>query len=435
MLPSKFVEDLSDRHIERGMGEIMALKWFCAFTQKDETPNFIHFTKLYRRIGTKGISSLYNSFQEMLKEKGYMSEIFTMDTSSVISKTHLWKERDLAIQEGQETLNNQNVGKYGSDPDVSIVIPSCNGKDLLETVLQSIRRQSFQSYEVIVVDNGSTDGSKDFLQRKYPDVRVLFFSNRIGFSAAVNQGIAASRGRYIVLLNNDLELDPSWLYEMYSFLEQHDDAGFCASKMMNFYDRNIIDGAGDEFSTFGVPFRRGGGEKDNGQYDNQCYVFGACAGAAMYRRDLFDAIGLFDEDFFAYLEDVDISFRAQIAGYRCGYVPSAVAYHVGGASWSEASRSKMQLYLAHRNTIYVLVKSAPLGLLLRNFHKICYAVFGRFFSLAAHGYGLVYLKSIFDGLKAAPRFLRKRRLIMAKRSVSNKYLQKLMIDRYPRHRR
>jgi IS5 family transposase len=120
MLLLQFVEDLSDREMERAMRENMAFRWFCGFSPEDETPDFTYFTKLRKRIGTKGIASLYNSFQEMLKEKGYMSETFTfMDASSVISKTHLWKERDRAISQGEETLNNQNVGKHGSDPDAS----------------------------------------------------------------------------------------------------------------------------------------------------------------------------------------------------------------------------------------------------------------------------------------------------------------------------
>src|SRR3712207_953177 len=179
----------------------------------------------------------------------------------------------------------------------TILIPNWNGQRFLELCLTSLRNQSFQDFETILMDNGSTDDSVDFAARNFPEVQVIPLEDNLGFSAAVNAGIRASRAEYVALLNNDTEVDPGWLEALVEAAESHPEAGLFASKMVNFEDRRVLDGAGDVLRRSGLPYRLGHGEPDRGQYDEAAFVFGACAGAALYRRSMLDDIGLFDEDF------------------------------------------------------------------------------------------------------------------------------------------
>src|SRR3712207_6126046 len=217
-------------------------------------------------------------------------------------------------------------------PRVTVVVPNWNGERFLSTCFGSLRLQSYTDFETVLVDNGSTDGSVAFVNRNFSEVRVLPLPENRGFSAAVNAGILSSDAEYVALLNNDTESDPGWLQAAVEAADAYPEAGFFASKLVVFDDRRILDGAGDVLRRSGLPYRLGHGEPDRGQYDEAAFVFGACAGAAMYRRGMLDDIGLFDEDFFANCEDGDLSFRAQLAGYRCLYVPGSVVYHVGSAT-------------------------------------------------------------------------------------------------------
>ncbi|MCP3676917.1 MAG: glycosyltransferase family 2 protein, partial [Deltaproteobacteria bacterium] len=187
---------------------------------------------------------------------------------------------------------------------VTVVIPNWNGKHFLKTCLDSLKNQTYTNHTIIVVDNGSTDGSVEFLDEFYPHVEVVRFPENRGFSAAVNGGIKRARGTYIALLNNDTEVDSRWLEELVKALERQPEVGFCASKMLNYYKRTIIDTIGDGFSRYGIAFKRGTRKKDAPRYKREEYLFGACAGASIYRKELFEDVGLFDEDFFAYLEDI-----------------------------------------------------------------------------------------------------------------------------------
>ncbi len=182
----------------------------------------------------------------------------------------------------------------------------------------------------------------------------------LGIAAAFNAGIEASTAEYVVLLNNDTEQDPGWLEALVRAAEDHPEAGFFASKLVDFHDRTMLDGAGDAMRLSGLPYRLGHGERDGGRFDTPCYVFGACAAAALYRRDMLDEVGLFDEDFVSYCEDGDLSFRAQLAGYRCFYVPDAVVYHMGSAS-TGGKRSPTATRLGTRNSFSLLVKNLPLS--------------------------------------------------------------------------
>jgi len=245
---------------------------------------------------------------------------------------------------------------------VSIVIPNWNGKKFLSPCLDSLLGQTYKTFEIIVVDNGSQDGSIDLLKAHYPDIKLLALNHNTGFSFAVNRGIEAGTGEYIALINNDTKVHELWLEKMVSALQNHAHIGSVACKMLSLSDPTILDGAGDGLRRGCLPARVGHGEKDIGQFSNERYVLGACGGAALYRKSMLNEIGLFDEDFFAYLEDVDLDLRAQSAGYQCLYVPEAIIYHLGCGT-TGSGYSKLVVRLSCRNNINVMVKNIPVRLL------------------------------------------------------------------------
>jgi hypothetical protein len=245
-------------------------------------------------------------------------------------------------------------------PRVTVVIPNWNGERFLGPCLTSLRRQTFTDFDIVVVDNGSTDGSRGLLEERFPEVRVVPLAENQGIAAAFNAGIEASGTEYVILLNNDTEQDPGWLEALVRAAEDRPRAGLLASKLIDFHDRRFLDGAGDAMRLSGLPYRLGHGERDTGRFDAPGYVFGACAAAALYRRGMLEEVGPFDEDFVSYCEDGDLSFRAQLAGYRCFYVPSAVVYHMGSAS-TGGKRSPTATRLGTRNSFSLLVKNLPLS--------------------------------------------------------------------------
>src|SRR5579872_749509 len=182
---------------------------------------------------------------------------------------------------------------------VSIVIPNWNGKKFLPPCLDSLARQTYRNFEVIVIDNGSQDGSIELLEEHYPNVKIIALTHNTGFSFAVNRGIEASSGEYIALINNDTTLHEQWLEKMVSALKDYADIGSAACKMLSLDDPTVFDGTGDGLRCGLSPARIGHGEKDIGQFDEKRYVLGACGGAALYRKSMLLDIGLFDEDFFA----------------------------------------------------------------------------------------------------------------------------------------
>ena len=241
---------------------------------------------------------------------------------------------------------------------LSIIIINHNGKEHLEACLKSLAAQTLgqDEFEVILVDNGSTDGSVSYLETNFPAVRVVGLGENTGFSRAANAGFRASLGELAVFLNNDTEARPDWLSELKRAAEEHKDFAFFASKMLFFDRRDVIDSAGDVFSALGHGVKRGHGQKDAGQFDKEEEVFGACGGAAMYSRQAFLDAGGFDEKFFAYCEDVDLSFRLRKAGHKCLFVPKAVVYHkLGGTA---KVHSDTHIYYTQRNQEIVLRKHA-----------------------------------------------------------------------------
>jgi GT2 family glycosyltransferase len=310
---------------------------------------------------------------------------------------------------------------------VSVIIPNWNGKRFLADCLNSLASQTYPSLEIVVVDNGSTDGSVELLKTSYPWVKLIGFDHNTGFSVAVNAGIRQSNGKFVALLNNDTVVDSDWLAESVKALTEHPEAGSVACKMLSYDDKTILDGAGDGYRRGGLPGRIGHREKDTGQFDQPRYVLGACGGAALYRRELFKRIGLFDEDYFAYLEDVDLGLRAQAAGYKCYYVPTAIVYHLGCGT-TGSGYSPLVVRLSAQNNINTIVKNIPTRLFLKFLPQI---VYWQSFYLAVviirGGQMLPWLQGIFSSVLLFPKMLKKRQEIERLRAVPDDYLEKIIV--------
>jgi GT2 family glycosyltransferase len=310
-------------------------------------------------------------------------------------------------------------------PYFSVIIPNWNGEALLPACLDALRRQTFRDFETVVVDNASRDGSLSLLRERYPEVQVLALAENRFFSGGVNAGFAAARGAVLAPLNNDTEAHEDWLLELKRALDDHPDAGLAASKLMLFDRRSVFHSAGDVYRRSGVPGNRGVWQEDNGQYDQSIWVFSACAAAAAYRRCMLDAIGFLDEDFYGYCEDVDLAFRAQLAGYRCVFAPRAIVYHKVSATGGGPLAS----YYCGRNFLSVVVKDMPSTLLRRHWPSIVAAQAG----FTAHS--LLHLRepAARARLRGQLSFLRqlnlmlgKRRQIQSSRRVSDDYIESIL---------
>jgi GT2 family glycosyltransferase len=306
----------------------------------------------------------------------------------------------------------------------TLVIPNWNGLEHLKVCLESVHRQTLQPSCTILVDNGSTDGSVEFVETQFPRVECIRIGHNAGFAVAVNRGIQAKRGRYVALLNNDTELDPLWLEIMVAALERDRSAGMAACKMLRFERRDIIDGAGDGLTRGGAPYTRGAGEPDDGRFNAPGRVFGACAGAAVYRTELFDRIGLFDEAFVSYYEDCDLSVRACLAGWHCLYVPEARCYHKRGAS--SIRQPAYPIRMQERNLTALQVKNFPLSVWITKGPVIVASRIRRTYRSVAAGMGKATFLGLLDSLPLLPRMLAQRRLIQRSRTVPAKALAQWM---------
>ena len=240
--------------------------------------------------------------------------------------------------------------------EVSIVIPNYNGKHFLEDCLKSVFAQDIENQEIIVVDNGSTDGSLEYLE-KFPQIRTIALDRNYGFCGAVNRGIKAAGSDYVILLNNDTEVDKNFAKELLKVIKSDEKIFSCSSRMIQFHDRTHIDDAGDYYCALGWAFARGKGGLSE-EYNEPANVFAACAGAAIYRKKMLESLGYFDEKHFAYLEDIDIGYRARIHGYKNVYAPKALVYHVG-SGFSGSAHNAFKVKLSSRNSVYLAYKNMP----------------------------------------------------------------------------
>ncbi len=308
---------------------------------------------------------------------------------------------------------------------ISVVIVNKDKKGLLDNCLKSLRAQTHKSFEIIVVDNGSIDGSAGLVKSIYPQAKLICLSKNAGFSAGNNIAIKSSASEYIALLNNDMEVHPRWIEALSNAAQNNPKVAFFASKVLDYKDRNKIDSAGDIFYIFGAAKKRGNARKNGGKYNKDAEVFGACAGAALYKRSMLADIGLFDENFSpAYYEDVDLSFRAQLKGYKCLYVGQAIAYHHGHSTLGELNPE--HLYLCSRNAGYVLIKNMPRRLLIKYGAIIGLYNIISFLWHTLKGNLRPFLLgkiSIFKNLKYLRR---ERKAIQAGRVVSDEYIDSIL---------
>lgn len=280
--------------------------------------------------------------------------------------------------------------------EVSIVIPNYNGKKYMETCMLSLQKQTCKDFNVILVDNNSFDDSCEFIAQNYPQVKIIKLDSNYGFSAAVNNGIKQSDSKYIVLLNNDTEVNPNWLEELINTIDKNKKIFSICSKMIQYKDRDKIDDAGDEYNLLGWAYKRGDGMPIEKYSDND-QVFSSCAGAAIYRKEVFEKIGYFDEDFFAYMEDVDISYRAKIHGYKNMYCSNAIVYHIGSAT-SGSKYNIFKVKLAARNNIYVVYKNMPIIQLIINSPFLLVGFLIKIIFFYKKGFGKEYLSGLKEGI-------------------------------------
>lgn len=251
-------------------------------------------------------------------------------------------------------------------PRASIIIPHYNGQQHLETCLGSLRRQTVTDFEVLLVDNGSTDGSQAYLRAEFPEVRLIELGRNFGFTGACNAGFAAATSPILILLNNDTETDPHWLANILDGFARHPEVGSIASRMMLFDRRDHFHTAGDFVRLDGTPGNRGVWQKDEGQYDREETVFSACGGAAAYRREVLEQVGYLDDAYFFSCEDVDLGWRINLAGWRVLYLPTAIVYHKLKATGGSVTGS----YYDGRNFLYLIAKNMPSSLLRRHWRMI-----------------------------------------------------------------
>jgi GT2 family glycosyltransferase len=308
---------------------------------------------------------------------------------------------------------------------VSVVIPNWNGIKHLPTCLDSLHEQTYPKVEVIVVDNASTDGSQALVQNQYNRVWLVSLPENRGFTGACNAGVETANGEFVILLNNDTEVDKHWIEEVVAAFERHPQAGMIASKMLLFDQRDTLHTAGDFYRVDGMPGNRGVWQPDGDPYNVEMPVFSACGGSAAYRREMLDQIGLLDDDFFFSCEDVDLGWRAQLAGWQCIYAPKAVVYHHLAATGGDVTAS----FYNGRNYLWLIAKNYPTPLLrkygwqiIRTQLRLAWEAIKAWRGEAARA----RLRGMLAGLWTLPRMLRKRKAIQAGRKASIEAIESIL---------
>lgn len=279
--------------------------------------------------------------------------------------------------------------------DITVVIPNYNGMKYVDACLGSLYEGSLVP-RVILVDNGSSDGSADLAEEKYPLCRVVRFAENKGFCRAVNEGIQRADTEYVILLNNDTTVDKEFVFHLRKAIRKRKDAFSISAKMLSMQEPDRIDDAGDLYCALGWAYARG---KGNGKecFSRPAEIFAACGGAAIYRKSVFDMIGYFDENHFAYLEDIDIGYRAKISGFHNYFEPQAVVYHAGSAV-SGSRYNAFKVRLASRNSIYLIYKNMPALQICLNLVFLITGILVKWLFFVRKGLGKIYLKGIGEGI-------------------------------------
>ena len=314
---------------------------------------------------------------------------------------------------------------------VSAIIINWNGKELIENCVDSLLAQTYPNLEIVIVDNGSDDGSLEFIKQTYPQVKLIEYQSNKGFCHAINHGIRESSGTYILSLNNDVILQPSFLNELVGVISVDDTTGSATGKLLKAAPKNgevEIDSVGHVIFNNRLAFDLGDGEIDNGEHNTAGYVFGACAAAGLYRRDMLEDVEIngeyFDEAFFAFLDDVDLSWRAQLRGWKCMFTPKATAHHYRGKTAGRGS--KLVELNNYKNRYLMILKNDSLPAVVKNFHHFL-------LTDSCKTGALLFrcpeaLQGWFDVVKEVPRTIAKRRLIQKNRKVSQSEIESFFPD-------
>lgn len=312
----------------------------------------------------------------------------------------------------------------GTSPLLSVIIPNWNGKRFLEECIDSLKAQTLQDFETILVDNGSTDGSARFVEERYGNfVRIIRNEKNLGFTGGNNVGIRAARGEFLVLLNNDTRADLHWLEELVKATDVDRRIGMWGSKIYSYYKRDQIEAVGELIYRDGLCRSKGQFEQDRGQYEVMEEIFFPPGCGAMYRKRVFDEIGLFDEDFFAYADDSEIGIRARLAGWKGIFVPRAIIYHKNSGTGGQ--HSPFKAFYVERNRFWITIKYFPLPLLLLSpFFTFCRFAFQAYGALTHRGAAgkfttnyspskliWILLKAYGSGFRYLPRMWKNRKMM------------------------
>lgn len=300
---------------------------------------------------------------------------------------------------------------------VTVVIPNLNGMKYLKGCLDSLRRQTWRGFRTVMVDNGSRDGSVEFVRREYPEVRLVPLSENTGFCHAVNEGIRLSDTPYVILLNNDVVCGKTFVEELFRAIRKDPGRFSCAARMMQMYDPKRLDDGGDYYCALGWAFAAGKG-RPAAACGKEKPVFSCCGGASIYRRDLLMKLGLFDEKHFAYLEDVDLGYRARIAGYENRYIPSAVVYHAGSGT-SGSTYNAFKVTLSSRNSVYLIYKNMPFIQILLNLPFLAAGFLLKTVFFAKKG----FLREYLDGLRRGVRMCERENKVAFRKQNLGRYIQ------------
>lgn len=309
------------------------------------------------------------------------------------------------------------------NPKVNIIILNWNGKENTINCLEALKSTTYSNYEIIIVDNGSTDGSVQYFKENYSLIKLIENGKNLGFAegnnVALREVLKREEIKYVSLLNNDTIVKPDWLEKLVNALEADEKIGACQPKILSLINPEMIDAVGISINRDGGAFQEGHNEKDLGQYDKITEVFGVCAGAALYRVKMLNQIGLFDKDFFAYYEDVDLAIRARLFGWKSVCVPQAVIYHIHSATLGNDSPFKK--YLLERNSYYYVIKSLPRKVILLFLISKARFIFLTSIDLTRNKkFNLIksMIKGNIDALINLPHVISKRSDIQAKRLIS-----------------
>lgn len=310
---------------------------------------------------------------------------------------------------------------------VTIIIVNWNSGVLLAQCVAQLARQSHQPASILIIDNASTDGSAEFAH-SIPGITVRLLETNLGFAAANNLALAACQTEFVALLNPDAFPEPDWLERLLNAAQASPEFAAFGSRQMAYGSDGVVDGAGDIYHFSGLVWRRGYGRPQSMLENISGEIFSPCACAALYRREALQTVGGFDEDYFCYVEDVDLGFRLRLAGYKAMYVPDAVVYHVGSAT-TGGRHSGFSLYHGHRNLVWTYIKNMPgiLFWLFLPFHILLNLITVVYFSL--QGNGNIIVRAKWDALRSAPKMWTKRKHIQQCRKASIREIWRVLDKR------